>query len=181
MKTFYKVIKYITFPGALLKGFLEQLFCRIFKIPVTNSEYMQDNELCGHIEHDLPGKKGSFAICWFPHIIMLLLGLFIALPGAIHFFYLGQFDVLSLILFYVGVSFLTNCNPLEDDAINMWDHLYGKDADAKKVSKICLAIPAAIMYGFAYVEKYGLTIVTGFLLSWGFPYFFALFFPAGLK
>lgn len=180
MKSLYKIIKYITFPGALLKGFLEQLFCRIYHIPVTNSEYMQDNELCGHVEHDLAGKKGSFGIAWFPHIIMVLLGLFIALPGGINFFYIGTFDVLSLILFYVGVSFLTNAFPLEDDVLNMWDHLYGKDSDAKMVSKIFLAIPAAVLYAGSYLEKYGLTILTGFLCGWGFPYLVALFFPSGL-
>ena len=178
MNQFYKIIKYITFPGTLLKGFLEQMFCRIYKVPINDSEYMQNNELCGHVDHELAGKTGSFCICWFPHIIMLLLGLAVSFPAAVNFFYLGKFDVLSLILFYVGVSFLTNCNPLEDDVLNMWDYLYGRDSSAKMVSKIFLAIPAAIMYGFAYVEKYGLTILTGMLFCGLFPYFVALFFPA---
>ncbi len=180
MRAFYKFIKYFTFPGSLLKGFLEQLFCRIYGIQINNSEYMQDNEYCSHIDHELTGKKGSFGICWFPHIIMLLFGLVTTFPAAVNFFYLGKFDALSLILFYAGLSFLTNAFPLEDDALNMWDHLYGKDSDAKKVSKVFLAIPAAILYAGAYVEKYGLTIVTGFLCAWGFPYLVALFFPMGL-
>ena len=43
MVLLYEIIKMITFPGALLKGFLEHLFCRLWKVPVEYSDYMQRN------------------------------------------------------------------------------------------------------------------------------------------
>ena len=123
MVILYEIIKMLTFPGALLKGFLEHLFCRLWKVPVEYSDYMQRNELCGHVEHLLAPHKGSFAICFGPHLIMLLLGSVIAFPGAMNLFYIGTFNWLSVILFYVGVSFLANAFPLVEDALNMWSEL----------------------------------------------------------
>lgn len=180
MVTLYKIVKYITFPGALLKGFLEHLFCRLFGIPVENTEYMQSNELCGHVEHELAGQKGSFAICGLPHILMLILGFGTALPGAISLLYLGTISVLPIILLYVGVSFLANACPLEEDVLNMWENLYGKDSSSKTVSKIFLAIPAAAMYVGAYLEKWGFSLLSGFLCAWALPYVIQLFTPLGL-
>ena len=48
------------------------------------------------------------------------------------------------ILLYVGVSFLTNAFPLVEDALNMWSELFSDES--KGVSKVLLAIPAAVMY-----------------------------------
>ena len=158
MVILYEIIKMITFPGALLKGFLEHLFCRIWKVPVEYSDYMQRNELCGHVEHLLAPHKGSFAICFGPHIIMALLGCIVAFPGAMNLFYLGTFNWLSVILLYVGVSFLTNAFPLVEDALNMWSELVSDES--KGVSKVLLAIPAAVMYCGAYLERYCVSLLT---------------------
>lgn len=172
MVILYEIIKFLTFPGALLKGFLEHLFCRIYKVPVEYSDYMQRNELCGHVEHLLAEHRGSFGICFGPHIIMVLLGLVIGFPGAVNLFYLGSFNWLSLILLYVGVSFLTNACPLVEDALNMWEELFSDNS--KTVSKIFLAIPAAIMYAGAYVEKVGLSLLTSLACTAALPYLVAL-------
>ncbi|MBQ3051812.1 MAG: hypothetical protein IJC96_07975 [Clostridia bacterium] len=134
MVILYEIIKMITFPGALLKGFLEHLFCRLWKVPVEYSDYMQRNELCGHVEHLLAPHKGSFAICFGPHIIMALLGCIIAFPGAMNLFYIGTFNWLSVILLYVGVSFLSNAFPLVEDALNMWSELFSEES--KGISKV---------------------------------------------
>lgn len=168
----YEIIKFLTFPGALLKGFLEHLFCRIYRVPVEYSDYMQRNELCGHVEHLLAPHKGSFGICFGPHLIMLLLGLVISFPGAMDLFYLGTFNWLSVILLYVGISFLTNAFPLVEDALNMWGELFS--AESKTVSKVLLAVPAAIMYAGAYLEKYGLTLLTGAACAYVLPWLLAL-------
>lgn len=176
MVTLYWIIKYITFPGTLLKGFLEQLFCRIFGVPVEYSEYMQRNDLCGHTEHVLAPDHGSFGICFFPHLIMLVLGLITAFPASFYLFYLGDLNVAAAILLYISISFLTNCNPLYEDALNMWSRLYGKDSTAKKVTKVFAAIPAVIMVGFSWLEQYGLTILSAFGITYGLSYLVALFF-----
>ena len=171
MVILYEIIKILTFPGALLKGFLEHLFCRIYKVPVEYSDYMQRNELCGHVEHLLAPKKGSFGICFGPHLIMLILGLVIAFPGAMQLFYIGTFSWLSVILLYVGVSFLVNCFPLVEDALNMWEHLFS--AESKPVSKVLLAVPAAVMYAGAYLERYCVTLLTGLAFAYVLPWIVA--------
>jgi len=174
MVTVYYMIKLITAPGALLKGFLEHLFCRIFKVPVEYAEYLQRSALCGHVEHFLAPKKGSFGICYFPHLIMLLLGLAISLPAGIKFFYFGTFGWAELLLFYVALCLLTNCFPLMEDAVNMWEKLYGEDASSKTVVKVLLSPFAVILYGGAWLEQYGLTLLLGLLEIIGLPYLLAL-------
>ena len=168
MVTLYEIIKFLTFPGALLKGFLEHLFCRIYKVPVEYSDYMQRNELCGHTEHLLAPHKGSFGICFGPHIIMLLLGLAITFPASVNLFYVGTFSWLSVIRLYVGVSFLVNCFPLVEDALNMWDELFS--GASKTVSKVCLAVPAAVMYAGAYLERYCVSLLTSLAFAYALPF-----------
>ncbi len=171
MVILYEIIKMLTFPGALVKGFLEHLFCRMFKVPVEYSDYMQRNELCGHVEHLLAPHKGSFAIAFGPHIIMALLGCAIAFPGAVNLFYLGTFDWLSVILMYVGISFLTNSMPLVEDALNMWSELFS--SESKTVSKVCLAILACIMYAGAYLERYCVSFLTSIAFAVVLPWIVA--------
>ena len=169
------ILKILTFPGAFLRAFLEQLACRMYEVPVEFSRYFQKNELCGHVEHLLAPKKGSFGICFLPHAIMLFCGLVFTIPAAINLVYLGKVNVFGCIFIYVGVSCLLNLFPLIEDALNMWEHLYGKNSTAQPVSKVLLAIPAAIMLAGAYLERYFITILTtaGFVI--GVPYLFALF------
>lgn len=175
MVTFYKIIKYITFPGAMVKGFLEHLFCRIFGIPIEYSDCMQPNQLCGHVEHMLSEKKGSFGFCWFPHIIMVLMGLMISMPAATELFYFGIFDPLSILFFYVGVSFLTNAFPLYEDSINMWEYLYGSESEnTKTITKVLLWIPAAILYAGSWLDQYGATIFTALISGAILPFVVSL-------
>ncbi len=169
------IIKILTFPGTLLKAFLEHLTCRMFGIPIEFSKYFQKNELCGHIEHLLAPQKGSFGICFMPHIITLFMGLIFSIPSAMNIVYLGKFNVFGIIFFYLGISCLLNCFPLIEDVINMWDHLYGKGNNSKLVSKIFMAIPAAIMYAGAYMERYFITILTTAGFMYAIPYIMSLF------
>lgn len=171
MVILYEILKILTFPGALLKGFLEHLFCRIYKVPVEYSDYMQRNELCGHVEHLLAPHKGSFGICFGPHLIMLLLGLIVTFPASVNLFYLGTFSWLSVILLYVGVSFLFNCFPLVEDALNMWEELFS-DA-SKPASKVLLAVPAAVMYAGAYLERYCVSFLTTLAFAYVLPWIVA--------
>lgn len=174
MVTVYWIIKFLTFPGTLLKAFLEHLFCRIYKVPVEFAEYLQRNELCGHAEHLLAEHKGSFAICFGPHIIMLLLGLMTALPASIGLGYLGSVTPAAVILFYIAVSILTNLFPLYEDALHMWDHLYGEGSGSSKGSRIALAVSAFIMRIGSFLEQYGLTLITSVVFTFFFAYVVAI-------
>ncbi|NLL62928.1 MAG: hypothetical protein GX241_01595 [Ruminococcaceae bacterium] len=167
------IITLLTFPGALFAGFMEHLACRMYKIPVEYSKYIQKNELSGHVEHMLADQKGSFGVCFLPHIITLLCGISFVLPASMNLFYLGKINIVSLVFMYVGISFLSNSFPLLEHAINMWDHLF--KGSAKPVSKIFLAVPATVMYGGAYLEKYGISLLTSIAFSVVLPYVIALF------
>lgn len=175
MGMIYFIIKILCFPGSLFKAFMEHLTCRMYGIPVEFSKYIQKNELCGHVEHLLAPHKGSFGVCFLPHIATLLCGLIFTVSASINLFYLGKVNVFSLIFIYVGISFLCNVFPLTEDAVNMWENLYSKDSRAKTVSKICLAVPAAIIYAGSYLERFCITVITSIAFAYAIPYMIALF------
>lgn len=173
MGIIYYIIKIITWPGTLLKAFMEHLTCRVYEIPVEYAKYMQKNELCGHIEHMLAPRKGSFGLCFLPHFISLICGFIFVLSSSINIIYLGKSNLFSWIFIYLGISCFTNCFPLLEDAIHMWDNLYGENSEAKTVSKILLAPFAAVMYIGARLEKYGLTLLTSIAFAYALPYLLA--------
>ena len=57
MRTLYIITRILTFPGAYLRGFWEQLTCRILGLPVEVPGYLRIDEACSHVEHSL-AKKG---------------------------------------------------------------------------------------------------------------------------
>ena len=173
MVIIYYIIKLLSFPATLFKAFLEHLTCRMLEVPIEYAKYIQRNELCGHIEHMLAPKKGSFIMCFLPHIIMLVFGISFLIPSTMNLIYLGKIDIYSMLFIYLGVACLVNCFPLLEDAINMWDNLYGKEAESKMAAKIFLAIPAAIMYEGAYLEKYSVSLLTSIGFAYALPYIFA--------
>ncbi len=175
MGLIYFIIKILTLPGTMFKAFMEQLSCRMFGVPVEFSRYIQKNELCGHVEHMLSPARGSFGICFMPHIVTLFCGLCFILPSSMNLFYLGKVNIFSCIFIYFGLSFLMNCFPLIEDAVNIWENLYGKDSHAKLVSKIFMAVPAVVMFAGAYLERYCVTFITSIAFAYGLPYLIAWF------
>ena len=171
MGLIYFIVKLLAFPGTMFKAFMEHLTCRMYGIPIEFSKYMQRNELAGHVEHLLAQHTGSFGVCFLPHIVTLICGLAFTLPATMNLFYLGKVNLFSCIFIYFGIAFLLNLFPLVEDAVNMWDNLY--HGDAKLVSKIGLAVPAAIMYAGAYLEKYCITLLTSLGFAYGIPYLLA--------
>lgn len=176
MEVVYAIIKIITFPGTILKGFFEQLACRIYKIPVTNNDYIQTNELCGHVEHDLVRGKKSFAVCFLPFILNLLAGLAITTPATVLIFYIDKssvvFSIIAYFAAYLGISLLVNMFPLIEDSLSMWESLYGKESTATMVSKILLAPFAVILLCGSYLERYCITLITSLILAYYLPEIF---------
>ncbi len=175
MEMIYTIVKYITFPGAVFKAFLEHLTCRIYEIPVEDIRSLQPNELCGHIEHELVKGRKSFGMCFLPFLLSLLSGLLVITPAAINIIYLGQYNFISIFLFYFGISFLTNMFPMVEDAYSMWESLYGKESTAKKSSKILLAIPASILYIGSLLENFGITFLTSIAFAFWLPHIIETF------
>ncbi|MFY9198829.1 MAG: hypothetical protein WBK75_01050 [Acutalibacteraceae bacterium] len=175
MEMIYTAIKYITFPGAVFKAFLEHLTCRLYEVPVEDIRSLQPNELCGHIEHELVRGRKSFGVCFLPFILSLICGLLVLTPAAINIIYLGQYNIISIFLMYFGISLLTNMFPMVEDVYSMWESLYGQGSTAKKSSKILLAIPATIMYIGALLENFGITFLTSILFAFVLPNIIASF------
>lgn len=178
MSILYLISKIITLPGAYIKAFWEHLTCRILRIPVENTKYMHYDEAFGHIEHEFAeGKAKSFLLCWLPGLVNALFGFVMLFAGYIGIFYLGVGPVnietgktawifyIYLVMLYLGLALLCNLFPLVEDAVNMWDKIYGKDG-MHIVWKIILFIPSIIIYAGAYIEKFGINIVisAGFVI-----------------
>lgn len=165
MTAIYVISKYITFIGAMLKGFWEHLFCRILGIPVSDARYLQATELCGHVDHDFTKTKAlTFFINYLPGMMNRLFGYGMVVGGFLGLFYLKAatgtlaFWVYA-VLYYIGVSLLCNNAPLYEDALNNWGLLYGKESKANIFARIFAFIPSVYFLASAWLEKYGLGLL----------------------
>lgn len=165
MEKIYVVSKYITFIGAILKGFWEHLYCRILGVPVQDARYLQANELCGHVEHDFTKSRlTTFLVCYLPGLMNRVFGYGMFLGG-----FLGLFHVevgtentifwVYAVMLYLGVSLLCNNAPLYEDALNNWDLLYGKGRKTNIIVKIIAFIPSVYALISAWMEKYAISLL----------------------
>ncbi|MBP3939639.1 MAG: hypothetical protein IK955_09550 [Clostridia bacterium] len=165
MAILYVISKYVTFFGAALKAFWEQIFCRIMKIPVQDARWTQANELCGHIDHDFSESKAkTFLICYLPGMMnrFLAYGMFISSYIGLFYIEVSPSDAIFwiyLVMFYLAVSLLCNNAPLYEDALWNWDLLYGKDQKTNIAVKILGFIPSAYFIASAWLEKYAVSLL----------------------
>lgn len=165
MSVIYVISKYLTVIGSFLKGFWEQLFCKILNIPVQDARYLQANELCGHVEHDFTKSKIiTFLLCYLPGFMNRLFGYGMVIGGYLGLFYLRVpsntvIFWVYLVFLYVGVSLLCNNAPLYEDALNNWSLLYGKGEKTNIVAKFFAFIPSVYMLAAAWMEKYALSVL----------------------
>lgn len=156
--------KILTFPGAMIRGFWEQIYCKTHKVPVENNKYLRLNEMCGHIEHEqMPTKSKTFSYCFFPGIMVFITGLIFFVPSFINLWYLDIQDqalkTIFYILLYLAFSMFTNIFPTIEDALYMWDNYKKRSL----VGKIFFAPASAIMYIGSYAEAYAITFLTNIL------------------
>ncbi|MBQ8228870.1 MAG: hypothetical protein IJZ88_07650 [Clostridia bacterium] len=139
MKILYLISKYITLPGAVVKGLWEHITCGALKVLVEDGRYLQANELCGHVDHELTSSKAkTFLLSFIPTLINGLLAFFLGGAGFMGLFMLKVVPPapaegsasqpiafwLYIVLFYLGVSFFCNMFPLFEDALNNWGLIY---------------------------------------------------------
>ncbi len=176
MSIIYIIGKIITLPGAYIKTFWEHFTCRILGMPVETADYLHYDETLGHVEHEFAKTMPrSFLFCWLPGLFNRLLGIPMLFAGGLGIFYLGVEPVIResgdkayifyayLLLLYLGISLLCNIFPLVEDALLMWEKIYGENG-AKMIWKIILFIPSVCMVAGAYAETYSINI----LLAIGF-------------
>ena len=168
MTTLTIITRYLTFPGALVRGFFEQLICRICGIPVEDNRIVRREELSGHIEHELfPKARGAFAICFVPAFMNGILAFLLCICPTVNLFMFEMSGVLQTILFAVAYwfafSLYVNSYPTIEDMLNMKEKVYKEGTAAQKI----FYAPGFLFLTIgAYAEKYGITFllaVAGFI------------------
>lgn len=162
MRLIYIITRFLTFPGALTRGFSEQIVCRIHKTVVEDNRYLRRDENCSHIEHELMKTPGSaFAICFVPMFIQLLLAFLVSITAIIDLIYLDYFTmpggIIDLVCLWVGISLASNCAPSYEDALNMMERLYKTKGHV--FQKIIFAPGAVISFGLSVLEKFSVTLL----------------------
>ncbi len=163
MTGLYIFLKYLTAPGALVRGMWEQAVCRFSKVPVEDNRYLRRDEMASHIEHELmPTARSSFAMCFVPFFFSMLGAFIFGLIPSVMLLWLqfrGIFlGITCAVSYWFAVSLFCNAFPLIEDAMNMWDKVYHS---GNILQKIIYFPGAVITYAGAYLEKYSIT----FLLS----------------
>lgn len=166
MRIVYIIGRILTFPGAYLRGFWEHLTCRLFSIPVESEGYLRLDEACGHIEHDFPATRGrAYIIAVGPGFMNFFIGLPLFLSSLMGLYSLGitvgdskPLFIMYLVFADVGVSLLCNCFPLAEDALHLWDVIYGR-SKANILVRIIMFIPTVRTVIGAYIEKYSLSVL----------------------
>lgn len=173
MTTLYIITRFITFPGAFLRCFLEQTVCRIHKTAVEDNRSLRKDELCSHIEHELiETSGGAFAICFVPMLVQFFLAFTVSFSAAMNLLYIGVFSfpnsIVDIVCLWLGLSLLVNCFPSVEDAINMVDRLYRRKSNI--FLKIIFAPGTVICFIGAFLEKYCLTFISTVAIIAAFAY-----------
>ena len=161
MTALYIIIKYLTFPGALVRGMWEQTVCRWSKVPVEDNRNLRRDEMISHIEHEfMPKSRGAFAICFVPFFFNMLGAFIFGTIPAVMLLYL-QFRGIFLmatcaVSYWFAFSLFVNAFPLVEDAMNMLDKVYKK---GNILQKIFYAPGAGICFLGAFLERYCITFV----------------------
>ena len=166
MTILYIASKILTFPGAYLRGFWEQLTCRILGLPVEVPGYLRIDEACGHVEHGLAKTgRAAYLIATGPGFMNLMTGFPIFLAGFMNLFYMGirysdspALFIAYVIMTYLGISLMCNVFPLVEDAMNLYDVAYSQ-GKMNFIGRILAFIPTVITYAGAYLEKFGITVI----------------------
>lgn len=161
MTKLYILTRYLTFPGALIRGFWEQIVCRICKVPVEDNRYMRNDEMCSHIEHEfMPKARGAFALCFVPAFMNAILAFFLCTIPVFITIYLDMgnliFKVCGLLSYWFAFSLYVNSYPLVEDVMHMMHKVYKQ---GNILQKIFYAPAAVLLYIGAFAEKYCITFV----------------------
>ncbi len=166
MTKLYIIFKLLTFPGAYLRGFWEQLTCKLLGLPVETPGYLRIDEACGHVEHALAEKGGAaYLIATGPGFMNLMTGFPIFLMGYVNLAFMGitfrnspALFIFYAVMMYLGISLLCSLFPLIEDALTLHEKVFSKGG-TNVVAKIFMAIPSLITTAGAYLEKYCIPLI----------------------
>lgn len=177
MTNLYVATRIMTFFGALMRAFWEQVACRICGIPVEDVRAFKVSELCGHIEHELiKRKKHIFAVCFLPFILNFIFSCCFLLSGAYRVVYVGDVkSITSWVFLWLGISFAANCVPSFEDVLSFKEAFY--NPETKAVVKVLLAPFFVVIYGFGILERFSVTFIVSVLFAVVFPQLVNVLFP----
>lgn len=166
MTVLHLIISYLAFPASLLRAFLEHVFLKAERVPVEDADYMQPNELFGHVEHKpVPTLGKGFRVNFFPGLILFLSGAVLLAVSGTELFYLGvtpkdpetgRLSVLFFVcaaMYYLGAALWSRMFPTYEDALYLWEAYTNSDS---KASKILLFLPVICIRAGAFLERFGL-------------------------
>lgn len=159
MKTVGAIIRLLTFPGSFLHAFWEHLFCIIYGAEVDDARAFRFDELCGHVDHEfMPTRGKQFLVCFLPFMLNLILGFILSAVGITQSYVLGNTNAVFYVMMWIGGSLLTNLFPSVEDAMCLWGMVY---SDKSNIAVKIIAAPiCAVLYAGAYLNTYGVTLLT---------------------
>lgn len=176
MNYIYVATRVLTYFGTLLRTVWEHIVCRVCKIAAEDVRAFKNDELCGHVEHEVIRRtKHAFLMCFVPFTMNFLLGICFLLTGSYRLVYLGDTTVYQSFLFmWMGISCLANCAPSFEDMLAFKDCVY---SGKSKALKIILAPFFGVVCAAACLEKYSLTFILSIAFGVAFPYLTAWITP----
>lgn len=117
------IISILTFPGVIIHEFAHMVFCRLKRIPVYDVKYFQfDTQVQGYVVHDRTDSfRSAFLISIGPFIINTALCLIMCFPATLRIFFFDDFNLLTFLMLWLGVSIGMHAFPSIQDAENVWD------------------------------------------------------------
>ena len=169
MNKLFFITRIITFFGSALRCFWEFVVCRMFKLPIEDIRCFKKGELCGHIEHELIGKKApAFMMAFLPFFLNFMLGLLLIMYASYIIFYMGVYTQIAAYLsFVLGTSLWCNMFPSYEDLLSLKSTVYG----GKNVFlKIILAPFTAVVFVGTQLERLSLTLITTAAAAFVLPF-----------
>lgn len=167
MTALYCFIRFLTFPGVYARCFWEQIVCRICGIPVEDNRYLRQDEMSGHIDHELmPTASSAFAFCFLPAFLNAVGALIL---GILPLYFLFLYETTNLIIILISaISFWFSCSlylnsySLVEDAINMMEKIY---KHGNILQKIIYTPGAVLLYIGSFLERYCVTFIAVVVLT----------------
>ncbi len=161
MTAIYIIIKYLTFPGAYIRCMLEQIICRIWKVPVEDNRCLRKDETVSHVEHEfMPTVNSAFFFCFIPSFLCILGAIVIGLIPTLFTVYARINDLaltlVNLLGYWFAVSLFVNAFALVEDVWHMTESVYKK---GNILQKVIFAPGVAFNFIGAYLEKYSITFL----------------------
>lgn len=165
MDKLYIIERFITAPGALVRGFFEHLVCRMCGIPVEDNRILRNDELGSHVEHELaPTARKAFAVCFVPAFLNGVLATFLFFASFINLFYLQTssafYTLIYAVAYYLAFSLYLNSYSTVEDALNMRYQVYH---NGNIFQKIFYSISFPFLYLGSYAERYSITTLIALL------------------